>query len=374
MPAGGVGGRGYYWNGRYFSTEQQLIAAQNAARYGTTTQNGTTPGGAPRLQTTPNAAPLEPSAQTTPIGGSPSTTFQPPNPRSGNQPTPNTDTQVADYREQARLTADTERARLDAARQQSTDFMTGAADQGRQAVERERQARLAQNNPNFMVGAAEQGRQAEVDAQIAKLSRELLQTNDPAAPDTSYLNDLSKPFDIAPVNLSGITSQTDQVKQLLDTLRQGKGLPAIDVSTDPAANAMRIAAKREAANTRASEADRQAASGTSGSGEFDSAVSGANERAGQNISTFEGNLANQRHTEQLNTALHGADLMMGDLGRQTQAEQNRYTDAFTAEQARREGLRTRAAQAGDVYQGGLAASRAKQQQIQALIDSLRASR
>jgi hypothetical protein len=73
-----------------------------------------------------------------------------------------------------------------------------------------------------------------------------------------------------------------------------------DVSTDAEAAAYRIARKREAEQQRNVEADRLGASGVTGSGDFDTRVSGINEQVGQDVGSFNAALAGRKRTELLN--------------------------------------------------------------------------
>lgn len=176
------------------------------------------------------------------------------------------------------------------------------------------------------------------DPNISDVLAQLRATTTTPSRASATLAPLAEPYNIAAPDFSGINSKADEIKNLLTALREGKGLDVGDISTDPAAAAYRVAQRRNAEQQRASEADRLAASGVTGSGDFDSRVAGINEDAGTSIANFEGNLANARRGEKLATGLTTAQMGLSDLSRMQQAEQAKFDSQVGLEGARRAGV------------------------------------
>lgn len=156
-------------------------------------------------------------------------------------------------------------------------------------------------------------------------------TPDPGIADTIRQIQQSIPAPSHAPDYSGLDAKAEQIRGLLTALSKGEGLDVGNIALDPAAAAYRSARMRTAEQSRASEADRLAASGVTGSGEFDSRVAGINEGAGADIAGFEGNLADSRRTQKLNTGLTSAQLQLGDLTRQQDAVTTRSTAETQAE-------------------------------------------
>ncbi len=162
---------------------------------------------------------------------------------------------------------------------------------------------------------------SQPDPKIANLITQLTQQSaTPAAPAT--------PATIAPPDFSGTSAQSASLRALLGQLATGQGVATPDVSKDPAVSSYNTIRQRSADAQRQSEADRAAASGFSGSGDFNSRVAQINEQTGQDESGFAANLANQRRTEGIQQAETAANLQLGQIGQDTSRAQSTYDDAI----------------------------------------------
>lgn len=123
---------------------------------------------------------------------------------------------------------------------------------------------------------------------------------------------------------TAINSRSTQLQSLVSAMMRGEGMDVGDVHNDPEARAFRVAKLRESELGRESEANRLAASGATGSGDFDTRVAGINEAAGTAIAGNQAAIAGKRRSEKMSTAVTGAQLELNDLNRQTQNENERY--------------------------------------------------
>lgn len=162
---------------------------------------------------------------------------------------------------------------------------------------------------------------SQPDPKIAALLTQLTQqAATPTAPATSAA--------IAPPDFSGTTAQSASLRALLAQLATGQGIQTPDVSRDPAVSAYNTQRTRAGEQQRQAEADRQAASGQSGSGDFNSRVAQIAEQVGTDQSGFAANLANQRRTEGIQQAETAANLELGQIGQETTQAQSKYSDAL----------------------------------------------
>lgn len=152
---------------------------------------------------------------------------------------------------------------------------------------------------------------------------------------------LAAPVNVAPLDLSGIEAQSEQLKQLMSKMMRGEGFN-VNVEGDPAARAYSVSRRRSADLSRAAEADRLAASGVTGSGEFDSSVAQIRELANEDIAANEADLVNRRRGEAMTTALAGANLKLSDLSRQSSDKRAAYDAEIEKERIRRGGLESAA--------------------------------
>ena len=147
-----------------------------------------------------------------------------------------------------------------------------------------------------------------------------------AMPDTSALTArLRAPAeDIAPADFSGLEEEQGLLRARLEALLRGEAPDIGDISNDPEARAYRLASLREEETARGSEAERLAAQGLSGSGDFDSRVAQLRERTGEAIAAQEAGLTGQRRREAQQAAITGGGLTMQDLARRAGLEQTLY--------------------------------------------------
>lgn len=98
------------------------------------------------------------------------------------------------------------------------------------------------------------------------------------------------------------------LRQRLEGLGRGEGINVGTIAEDPEAVAFRVAQERDLQRARESEADRLAASGTTGGGDFESRLAQLREASGEEIAGFEGALGGRRRTEAIQAAVSGANL------------------------------------------------------------------
>lgn len=176
---------------------------------------------------------------------------------------------------------------------------------------------------------------AQIEAQIAQSqqNRNSLRTQ---------AESLTDPSTVRAPDFSGQQAQRGQLQALITELMAGRGPAVGDVTNDPAAQAYSLQKRRAAERLRGTAANRLAASGVSGSGEFDTEVLGINEAAGEDIARFSADLANQRRGEMTQTALSGAQLSLSDLDRSSQSERDRFEAELAMADRSRLNLMTRA--------------------------------
>lgn len=152
-----------------------------------------------------------------------------------------------------------------------------------------------------------------------------------AAPDpriAQLTSALGENLNVKGPDYSSINARSTQLQNLMSAMMRGEGMDVGDLHNDPEARAFRIAKLRETELGRESEANRLAASGMTGSGDFDTRVAGLNEAAGTAIAGNEAALTGKRRSEKMGTAVTGAQLELNDLNRLTQNENERYRSDF----------------------------------------------
>lgn len=175
--------------------------------------------------------------------------------------------------------------------------------------------------------------------QLVKTLQSQIQTAQTGQQETAQsLDALRQPVNIAAPDFSATDTQAQGLQGLLAQLMRGEGVATPNVTNDPAAMAYRVARTREAEAARRAEADRSAASGVAGSGDFDARAAQIREATGQDIAGYEGTLANTRRGEAIQGATTAAGLQLSDLERQRQEAQSRYESEIDKERLRREGL------------------------------------
>lgn len=159
----------------------------------------------------------------------------------------------------------------------------------------------------------------------------------PAAIDPSKFQDprLTAASAVKGADFSGFQEQQKMLQARLQDLMSGKGIDIGDVSKDPEARAYRVAKEREAARSRAAEAERLAASGMTGSGDFDAQLAGIRESTGEAIASQQAQLAGRRRGEAIEGATRAAALSLQDMDRQVGQERLRFETEFGKEQAER---------------------------------------
>lgn len=159
---------------------------------------------------------------------------------------------------------------------------------------------------------------------------------------TARSADLASPVNVPALDLSGIESQSAELKALMSKMMKGQGFDNIDIAGDPAARAYSVSRRRAAENSRAAEAERLAASGVTGSGEFDSSLAQIRELSNEDIASNEADIVNRRRGEAMSTALAGAGLKLSDLDRQSRDKRAAYDAEIEKERIRRSGLESAA--------------------------------
>lgn len=166
---------------------------------------------------------------------------------------------------------------------------------------------------------------SQPDPKIAALITQLTQqAATPAAAAT--------PVNLAPPDFSGTNAQSASLRTLLGTLAAGQGINTPDMSKDPAAIAYNTTRTRAGEQQRQAEADRAAASGVSGSGDFDARVAQINEAVGTDEAANAANLTNQRRAEGIQEAETAANLQLGQIGQDTAQAQSKYSDSIAQQQ------------------------------------------
>lgn len=192
----------------------------------------------------------------------------------------------------------------------------------------------APTGPNFLPPATGITPSAAISSQpdpkiaalIAQLGQQASTVNAPAP---------LAPLNVAPPNFNASSGQSAQLQALIAQLQAGKGPQVGSVSNDPAVVAYNVSAQRSAERQRQSEADRTAASGVSGGGDFDSRVAQIGEQTGVDEANYAANLSNQRQRDMTATALSGAQLGLSQIGQANTLAEQQYADAMQQAQADR---------------------------------------
>src|SRR3990167_1942366 len=129
-------------------------------------------------------------------------------------------------------------------------------------------------------------------------------------------------------------AQRQALEQRILALLSGQGPDIGDISTDPEARAYRLARTRESERQRQEEAESLAASGLSGSGDFESRRFQIGEGRAEDIAGFEAGLSGRRRQQMIDTSLQAAGLSLQDLSRQAALEESRGMVGERAEDRR----------------------------------------
>lgn len=200
-----------------------------------------------------------------------------------------------------------------------------------------------------------------IDPRIEDLTRQLAMPVEKDPDVTRLLDELRQNASLTNPEIAGLRAEQAREHQAALDLRtrlegfaRGEGINVGNIAEDPEAVAFRVGRERELGRAREEEANRLAASGTTGRGEFDTRLAQLREAAGENIAGFEGALGGRRRTEAIQAATAGAGLEATQrAGRQSQLQS--LMEALLQQEGNRRALSVQAtlSRAGQGRQGHL---------------------
>lgn len=177
-----------------------------------------------------------------------------------------------------------------------------------------------------------------MNALIEQLDAQIRTAQSGRASLDAKLAELSAPITVTAPDFTRQREQAAKTQALIEQLQRGEGITVAPMGTDPEAIAFRNAQERGVERARMSAANRQGASGTSGSGAFDAEIAKIRERAGETAARFEADLTGRRRGELTRDALAAANLSLANMDRETRDEMARYESEVAREAARRSGI------------------------------------